>query len=149
VLPRVLDEELLTEHRLSLNEYVVLMNLSEEPRGSLRMTDLATRVALSPSGVSRVVGRLASMGLVSRMKCPSDGRGYFAVLSDVGLARLRAAYPTHLRGIRQHVINHLTGLDLRAFADAVGRFAGDADGPPLRDHPAAGTNVGRFRVFHG
>lgn len=142
VLPRVLDAELLTAHGLTLHEYVVLMSLSDEPRGRLRMSDLATRVALSQSGMSRVVDRLVREGLVDRERCPSDGRSFLAVITDVGLERLRAAYPTHLRGVRENVLDHLAGMDLRAFADAVGRFAGDASGPPLRIRPRAARPVG-------
>lgn len=136
VLPRVLDADLVRDHGLSLHEYVVLMNLSEEAEAGLRMSDLATRVSLSQSGMTRIVDRLAREGLVDRVKAPSDGRGCLAVITQGGLARLRGAYPTHLRGVRQHVIDHLAGMDLRAFADAVGRFGGDAVGPPLRRRPS-------------
>jgi DNA-binding MarR family transcriptional regulator len=132
VVPRALEAELLAEHNLTLAEYAVLMNLSEEPNRSLRMSDLASRVALSLSGISRVVDRLARDGLVERHRCPSDARGFNAVLTDAGFERLRAAYPTHLRGVREHVIDHLEGLDLRVLADAMSHFAPRESGPTLR-----------------
>jgi DNA-binding MarR family transcriptional regulator len=137
VLPRALEAELLAEHNLTLAEYTVLMNLSEEDAWSLRMSDLANRVALSLSGISRVVDRLARDGLVERRRCPSDARGFNAVLTDAGFERLRAAYPTHLRGVREHVVDHLGGLDLRALAEALGRVAPREAGPVLRTGAAA------------
>jgi DNA-binding MarR family transcriptional regulator len=139
VVPRVLEAELLAEHRLTLAEYAVLMNLSEEPDRSLRMSDLASRVALSLSGISRVVDRLNRDGLVERVRCPSDARGLLAVLTDAGFARLRAAYPTHLRGVREHVVAHLDQLDLRIFAEAVSRFAPGESGPSLQPSSAPDT----------
>jgi|SRR5581483_5658771 len=122
-VPRLLEAELEAEHRLTMSEYFVLVNLSEAPDRSLRMTELAERAAVSLSGMSRVVDRLAREGLAERHKCEMDGRGTFAVLTDAGLARLEEAYPTHLRGVRRHVMDHLRGVDLEAFAAAVNAFA--------------------------
>ncbi len=142
VVPRALEAELLAEHHLTLAEYAVLMNLSEEPDRALRMSELANRVALSLSGISRVVDRLAGDGLVERHRCPSDARGFNAVLTDAGFERLRTAYPTHLRGVREHVVDHLEGLDLRVLADAMSRFAPRESGPTLRANAADGTPRG-------
>jgi len=71
----VLDAELRAEHGLSLGEYEVLARLSEEPEHSLRMTDLAGRLRLSPSGITRRIDGLVRAGLVERRQCPSDRRG--------------------------------------------------------------------------
>ena len=66
------------------------------------------------------------------MRSESDGRGQYAVLTPAGLQRLQEAWPTHVASVRRHVLDHLAGLDLDAFADAVGQIA-DADlGPPIR-----------------
>ena len=124
VVPRVLESELESEHHLTMAEYFVLVNLSEEPERALRMTDLAGRGALSLSGMSRVVDRLVRSGYVERVKCPTDARGSSARLTDAGLVKLQQAYTTHLRGVREHVMDHLAGVDLDALAAAVERFAG-------------------------
>lgn len=128
VVPRVLEAELQAAHNVTMTEYFVLVNLSEAPGRQLRMNELAARGALSLSAISRVVDGLQRRGLVERARCPSDRRGLLAVLSDLGLARLEEVYPTHLRGVRRHVMRHLAGLDLDAVADAVGRFAGGEPG---------------------
>jgi DNA-binding MarR family transcriptional regulator len=124
VVPRVLEAEIHDAHGVTMTEYFVLVNLSEAPDRQLRMSELAGRGAMSLSAISRVVDALERRGLVERMRCPSDRRGLLAVLTDRGLACLEEVYPTHLRGVREHVMRHLTGLDLDALADAVGSFAG-------------------------
>jgi len=124
VVPRVLEAELQAAHGVTTTEYFVLVNLSEAPDRRLRMSELASRGAMSLSAISRVVDGLARHGLVERERCPEDRRGLLAVLTDAGLARLSEAYPTHLRGVRAHVMRHLVGLDLDAVGGAVGLFAG-------------------------
>jgi DNA-binding MarR family transcriptional regulator len=131
VIPRLLEGDLLEAHGLNPSEYSVLQHLSEAPERSLRMNELANFVSLSGSGLTRVVERLSRQGLVERVRAESDGRGQSAVLTPAGLQRLQEAWPTHLASVRRHVLDHLAGLDLAAFADAVGRIA-DADlGPPI------------------
>src|SRR5688500_817615 len=68
VIPRVLDSDLMRSEGLSLTEYTVLMNLSEAPERSLRMSELANYVAISVSGLTRVVERLERTGLVERVR---------------------------------------------------------------------------------
>ena len=143
VVPKVLGAALEAEHNLTMAEYFVLMNLSEEPEGALRMSELASRGSLSVSGMSRVVDRLVRNGQVERVRCPSDARGYLAVLTPIGASRLAAAYPTHLRTVRENVIDHLAGMDLPALAERIGRFAEQEPGPNLVGPKAeAGSHPG-------
>jgi DNA-binding MarR family transcriptional regulator len=107
-ITRQLEHELLTEQDIPLASYDVLLQLAEAPGSRLRMTDLADRVLLSRSGLTRLVDRLERDGLVTRASCPGDARGTNAVLTEAGRDRLRAAAPTHLRGIAEHVTGRLT-----------------------------------------
>lgn len=132
VVPRALEGRLLEEHGLNLAEYSVLMNLSEHVDRAMRMNELADMSALSVSGLTRVVERLSRQGLVERVKCQTDGRGQVAVLTDAGFARLEAAYPSHLATVREQVMDHLTNIDLVAFAEAVGNIAAGEIGPAVR-----------------
>ena len=127
VLPRVLDADLVREHRLALHEYAVLMHVSEGPRHRLRMSDLAARCELSLSGTTRIVARLEAEGLLKRVTCEQDARGTNAVLTYRGLKRLQEAWPTHLASVRRHVVDHLGGLDLSRLARALQRFGTRAD----------------------
>lgn len=96
---RALEAELAAAHDLPLTWYDVLVQLAATRRRQLRMTELAERVLLSRSGLTRLVDRLEREGLVERQACPSDARGTLAVLTPAGLDRLRAASPTHLGGV--------------------------------------------------
>jgi DNA-binding MarR family transcriptional regulator len=132
VIPRVLGGELLEAQGLDLTEYSVLMNLSEQPDRSMRMSELANVVSITVSGLTRVIERLTRQGLVERVKAEADGRGQLAVLTPAGLARLEKAYPTHLAGVREHVMDHLVGIDLVALAEALASIAAAEIGPPVR-----------------
>ncbi|WP_223190250.1 MarR family winged helix-turn-helix transcriptional regulator [Nonomuraea terrae] len=112
-LPRAIDQEMVRQHQLPLIEYQTLMHLSEAPSRRLRMSALAETVDMSLSGMTRIVTRLEGQGLVQRIKCPDDGRGWNAVLTDAGLARLEEAWPAHLTAVRRRLFDHLQGLDLR------------------------------------
>jgi DNA-binding MarR family transcriptional regulator len=116
---------LLIEQGMSLSEYTALMQLSEAPGQTLRMSDLASACALSLSGMSRIVGRLEAQGLVERERSSCDGRGLDAVLTDAGLGRLRRAWPTHLASVRRHMMDHLRELDLAVVTTALQHFASD------------------------
>ena len=107
-----LDAELRAEHGLSLGEYEVLVHVSEAPGNTLRMTDLAASLRLSPSGITRRIDGLVKNGLVERRRCPSDRRGSNAVLTDEGMRRLKVAAPTHVRGVRAHFIDQLSARQL-------------------------------------
>ena len=107
VLTDALDRELQAERDLPLPWYDVLLNLAEADEDRLRMRDLAERVMLSRSGLTRLVDRMAAAGMVSRRPDPDDRRGTLACLTDAGLQTLRRAAPVHLRGIEQHFTRHL------------------------------------------
>jgi DNA-binding MarR family transcriptional regulator len=111
-----LDDELQVAHGLALADYDVLVQLSEAPESSLRMSDLATRLQLSPSGLTRRVDSLSRRDLVVRRACSSDGRGSFAVLTPAGRALLEEAAPTHVAGVRTYVIDTLPGPSLERLA---------------------------------
>jgi DNA-binding MarR family transcriptional regulator len=115
-LIRELDAELHAAHDLPLSSYDVLLQLAEAPEQRLRMSELAESVLISPSGLTRLVDRLAREGLVERRRCSSDARGFFAVLTPAGLERLREAAGTHLDGVRRLFLEHLSEGDLHRLA---------------------------------
>ncbi|CAA9319865.1 MAG: Transcriptional regulator, MarR family [uncultured Frankineae bacterium] len=122
---RALETELMAEHDLPLASYDVLVQLSEAPDRRLRMTELADRVLLSRSGLTRLADRLEREGLLRREACPSDARGTLAVLTDAGIARLREAWPTHLRGVEQHVTSRLTPDEIEQLSSLLGKLVPD------------------------
>jgi DNA-binding MarR family transcriptional regulator len=118
-LQRLLDEELRAEHDLSLAEYDALLQLAEAPGRRLRMHQLADRVVLSRSGITRLIDRLLVDGAVERSLCATDARGAEAVLTAAGLDRLREASRTHLRGIAHHFLDVIPPDELSAVGRAM------------------------------
>jgi DNA-binding MarR family transcriptional regulator len=137
---RDLDAELVAEHDLPLRSYEVLLLLQDAPRRRLRMSDLSRSALVSPSGVTRLVDRLEREGLVDRERCPEDGRGYYAVLTESGDLRLREARNTHLAGVRRLFLDRLSDDDLRRLAAYWERLAPGAAGTDAEwRHAAPGT----------
>jgi DNA-binding MarR family transcriptional regulator len=132
VVTRQLERDLLAEHELPLPSYDVLVQLVEAPDRRLRMTELADAVLLSRSGLTRLVDRLEREGLVHREACLTDGRGLYAVLTDAGYERLRAASGTHLRGVQRHFVSRLGARDLKTLQRMLDKLL-DENGVRLRD----------------
>lgn len=86
----------LAPHRIANADFDVLLRLSRSPDKSLRMSDLAAQTTLSSSGITRVVDRLETAGLVRRDPCETDRRALYATITDAGLAKVTAVLPQHL-----------------------------------------------------
>ena len=113
---REVDRRLRRDGLVSLADYGVLITLVTEPTLRLRMSDLGARRMLTPSGITRVVGRLEEQGLVQREPDPDDGRAFFAVLTRHGLAALRRAQVVHHATVRELYVGRLTPRDLKQLA---------------------------------
>jgi DNA-binding MarR family transcriptional regulator len=110
---RDLDRALLISHQISVREFDVLITLFNAPHRRLRMSELAQRVMLSPSGLTRLVERLERARLVERQTDPSDARSFRAVLTDLGAQRLDEARATHNAVIRTRFTDRLSVEELR------------------------------------
>jgi len=108
LLRKRLNRELQERHGMTLADYEVLVRLSEPDDRRMRMAALANEVASSKSRLSHQITRLENAGLVRRVDCGDDARGVFAELTDRGVARLRETAPTHVDGVRAHLIDLLT-----------------------------------------
>lgn len=100
---------------LTLGDYQVLVFLSEAGEHSMRMCDLAARLQLSPSGLTRRLDGLVRSGLVDRQPSVSDRRVMLAVLTPAGASKLAAAYPVHLASVRAHIVDRLSPADIESF----------------------------------
>ncbi|HWG72600.1 MAG TPA: MarR family transcriptional regulator [Acidimicrobiales bacterium] len=127
-----LDEELVAAHGVNLGDYEVLVNLSEAPGRSMRMAELASRLALSPSGLTRRIDGLVRDGLVARRACPSDRRGSLAVLTEEGLERLESAAVTHVAGVRRYLIDPLGASRLAGLFSGLAQIEGALDGADVK-----------------
>jgi DNA-binding MarR family transcriptional regulator len=91
------------------------------------MTDLAELVLLSPSGLSRLVDRLESDGMIERVACPTDGRAINATITELGRERLVEAQGTHFEGIRRRFLSNFSESEVGQLADFWLRLAPHCD----------------------
>ena len=124
-----LDAELERDHGLPLTSYEVLMNLSDAEDGQLRMGELADRLLLSRSGITRLVDRLERQGLVERHRCSDDGRGFNAHLTPAGRTKIEAARPDHLAGVRRHFLSTLSAGEIDSLGSLWGRLRNGNEPP--------------------
>lgn len=120
-----LDAQMRSEHGLTVSSYEVLLFLGDAPGHRLRMADIASRVLLSRSGLTRLCDRLVDQGYVRRLASENDGRGLYAELTDAGAEKLRAAGETHRQGVRAFFLSHLSADDQVALGDIWDRFLAD------------------------
>lgn len=120
-ITRELSAQLQREHGLTLNDYEVLLHLSKAPDG-MRRVDLAESVLLTASGITRLLEGLEQAGFVAKRMCESDARVSYAVLTDAGGEKLRAAAETHLRGVDEVFLSRYSGSELTALAELLGRL---------------------------
>lgn len=118
LLLRALDRQLIAESAITLSDYEVLVLLSEAPDRRMRMSQLADAMIATRSGVTRAANRLAGAGWLRRVECDEDKRGWYAELTDAGLAKLQEVSPGHVKAVRRNVFDLLSQRDVDLFAHA-------------------------------
>jgi DNA-binding MarR family transcriptional regulator len=123
---RELSAELVRTHDLTINDYEVLLHLSRAEGRQLRRVDLAERVLLTASGITRLLDGLERAGLVEKRPCESDGRVSYAALTDAGLAKLREASETHIAGVERLFLGRFDADERAVLGELLGRLPGNA-----------------------
>ena len=119
---RRFNAQLVAEHGLTLNDYEVLLHLSHADGKRLRRVDLAERILLTPSGITRLLEGLERGGYVERASCASDARVTYAQLTDDGEAKLREAADAHVAGIREFFRDRFSRDELLALSGLLQRL---------------------------
>ena len=109
-----LDDELRDAFGIGINEYEVLVRLSESDDHRMRMSTLAEAMSFSRSRITHTITRMEGTGLVNRCAATDDGRGIVAQLTDKGYALLVEAAPVHVTGVREHMVDLASDDDLAA-----------------------------------
>jgi DNA-binding MarR family transcriptional regulator len=103
---------------LTNGDYEVLAWLSDADDEQMRMCDLAERLRLSPSGLTRRLDGLVSGGLVERASSTADRRVMMAQLTRKGRRLIETTAPDHVESVRRHLIDLLTPHEIAALASA-------------------------------
>jgi len=111
-----------------LSWYDVLWELEKAPEGKLRMHELARRVVLSRSNLTRLADRLERARLIERADTARDRRGYDCVITRAGLAMRKKMWPAYKAQIERLFSRHVTVEEARVIGDALARAAKAARG---------------------
>jgi DNA-binding MarR family transcriptional regulator len=118
----LIERDLAEAKRPQLSTYDVLIELYEASEHRLRMHELAERVVLSRSGLTRLVDRLEAEGLLIRDRCGTDRRGAYAVITEKGIAALQQTWPIYARGIAEYFAQWLTLEEAKLLESAFRRI---------------------------
>jgi DNA-binding MarR family transcriptional regulator len=125
---REMNAQLVADHGLTINDYEALLHLARAEERRMRRVDLADRLILTASGITRLLDGLEQAGYVDRDSCASDRRVTYAVLTDAGLAKLREASKSHVADIRSF-------FESRFSSDELDELVGLLDRLPLEAEP--------------
>ncbi len=112
-----LVKDLNSHSGLSYQDYAVLVALTDEPGGGMRLFQLGRELGWEKSRISHQVTRMAQRGLVEKRSCGTDRRGAVVVVTPAGRDDISAAAPSHVRAVRRLFIDRLTPAQLEALAD--------------------------------
>lgn len=118
---------------LTMARYDVLMQL-ESGGGRLGLSELAAKVVLSPSGLSKLLDRMEGSGLIRREPDPRDARSTFARITPRGRSLVRKARQTHHAWLQQTFGDALDDRDIADLSRVMARIAaGQQAGPGQRE----------------
>ena len=104
-------------------DYQLLAMLSEAPDQKLKMCDLAERLRLSRSGLTRRIDGVLKAKYVSQVRDNQDGRVVFAHLTKKGFDLIKKVAPHHLESVRSRMIDLLSPAEIRAFGSGFEKIA--------------------------
>lgn len=135
LLTAELGRELMESHGMSHADYEILVQLSESPVRRMRMSELADRTFSSRSRLSHQIDRMEKAGWVTREACTDDARGFWAVLTPAGFAKIEAAAPDHVTGVRTHLVDQLSPEQFKELGEACRAIVRHLDSPGERSFP--------------
>lgn len=121
VLFRSLERELVQHFDITMDDYAILVLLSESEGRAARMSELADDAIVPRPQVTYRISRLEKRGIVERRPCASDARGTEAHLTDEGLALLERAAVHHVTNVRELFLDHLDPEQFTTLGDAMGQ----------------------------
>jgi DNA-binding MarR family transcriptional regulator len=115
-IKRDVDQQLETEHALSMSMVGLLGRLAAADRRTVRLTDLAGAMGLSLSRVSRIIDILEARELIERQPDPTDARATNAHLTRKGLLLVRKAQATAAAAVRRRFLDPLESEEVCVLA---------------------------------
>ncbi len=140
-LSATLQRELQDDAGLSTQDYEVLVHLTDNAEGRMRVTDLARLMQWERSRVSHHVTRMERRRLVQRVECAEDGRGAFVVITQQGRAAIEQAAPGHVNTVRRLVFDVLSPEEVDSFGAIIDKALAQLDNQPARPSQIAESTL--------
>jgi len=140
-LSATLQRELQDDAGLSTQDYEVLVHLTDNAEGRMRVTDLARLMQWERSRVSHHVTRMERRRLVQRVECAEDGRGAFVVITLQGRAAIEQAAPGHVNTVRRLVFDVLSPEEVDSFGAIIDKALAQLDNQPARPSQIAESTL--------
>jgi len=131
-LASTLQRELQQDAGLSMPDYEVLVHLTDNPEGRVRVTELAGLLQWERSRVSHHIKRMERRGLVERAQCSEDGRGAFIVITTKGRAAIEEAAPGHVMAVRRLMFEALSEGEKVALAAVIDKLLARSNYLPMQ-----------------
>jgi DNA-binding MarR family transcriptional regulator len=122
-----LNRELQESCGVSGAEFAVLVQLSENADGRMRVLELARDLRWEKSRLSHQLGRMQQRGLIERSDCNEDRRGAFVILTARGRATVETAAPRHVESVRRYLFDELSAGQVADFGDVCRSVLGRLD----------------------
>jgi len=119
---RRFNRELMGSHGLTINDFEVLVHLAHAEDGRLRRVDLAERVLLTASGITRLLDGLERSKLVRKASCAADARVTYAEITPAGRTLLADARESHVEGVRALFAERFSPDELRELTGLLERL---------------------------
>jgi DNA-binding MarR family transcriptional regulator len=116
-----LSRQLAADSTLSLQDYAVLVALTDREDERLRAFELAGAIGWDKTRLSHHLKRMIDRGLVKKETCPSDRRGFFIAVTDQGRQAIKDAAPAHVDSVRSLFIDLVSRDELAVIAEVCGR----------------------------
>ena len=123
-MTRAFNADLQASSAMTVTDFEALRRLAAAEDGRMRRVDLAPLVGLTASGVTRLLDGLQAAGLVAKQSCDADARVTYAVITDAGRERLKAASEHHLEGLAAIFAERFTPEEVARLVELLGRLPG-------------------------
>jgi DNA-binding MarR family transcriptional regulator len=120
------DAQMRHDSGLTMPRYDVLMQL-DMAGGRLGLSELASRIVLSPSGLSKLLDRMETSDLIRREPDPRDARSIFARITPRGRSLVRKARQSHHAWLQRAFGDALDNRDVADLTRIMERISAKAD----------------------
>jgi DNA-binding MarR family transcriptional regulator len=111
-----INRELESQVGLTLAENLVLCQVAMSPNQRLRMVEIAQRLAIGRSAVTKTVDRLEERDLLTRQRDATDRRTVYAALTKSGSTAFAEAQPVFEAAVNRHFTRQLDKAQLASLS---------------------------------